>query len=157
MQSYGTAGRKVRGSSRSVEPLASVHFSAADASGNTTTITRTVIVEFAYFASTGVIPDKITMKIGSSNPLLWAWLDSNLDPVDSSDDVQLLRIEDCDTGDILLAEAGDPGSSGFRFNLDNFWQFNLQQAIGNKGDKICVFVTSSLTGQEQESPPIRLR
>jgi len=133
-----------------------VNFSATDNAGNTSVATRTVNVEFAYAGSTGVDPAKTNLKLGSSNPLLWAWLDSNGNPVDSSGDTQLLRVEFCDTGEVVFMVAGDPGSSGFRINVDNTWQFNLQYN-GNKGDEVCAVVQSSLSGQEQSSPPITYR
>ena len=133
-----------------------VHFSATDNAGNTSVATRTVTVIFAYAGWTDVDPAKRNLKLGSANPLYWAWLDSNGDPVDSSGDTQLLRVEFCATGEVVFMVAGDPGSSGFRFNTDNFWQFNLQYD-GNKGDEVCAVVQSSLTGQEQSSPSITYR
>jgi hypothetical protein len=134
-----------------------VTITATDASGNTAEIARTVIVEFAYFGSTGIIPTKTNVKVGSSNPLIWAWLDENSDPVDSSGDVQLLSIRNCTNhDDILVDVAGDPGSSGFRFKTDWYWQFNWD-SVGTKGQKYCAVVESSLTGQTQSSPPIGLR
>ena len=133
-----------------------VFLSVSDSSGNSAELTRTVIVEFAYAGSTGISVGKTTVKIGSSVPLLWAWLGPNGVAVDSSGDPQLLSIEVCSTGEIVLQVAGDPGSSGFRYKSDNYWQFNWQSA-GVKGVKYCAIVESGLTGQRQSSPPIRLR
>jgi hypothetical protein len=133
-----------------------VFISVTDSSGNLAELTRTVIVEFAYAGSTGIQVGKTNVKVGSSVPLLWAWLGPNFAAVDSSGDVQHLRIEICATGEVVLQMAGDPGSSGFRFKSDNFWQFNWQTE-GLAGTKYCVTVTSDLTGQSQSSPPIRLR
>jgi hypothetical protein len=133
-----------------------VYITATDASNNEAQLTRTVIVEFAYPGWTGIIPTKTSVRIGSSNPLLWAWLDEYDNPINTSGDVQLLSIRNCATGDIVLQMAGDPGSSGFRYKSDNYWQFNWETA-GEKGQRYCAVVRSSLTGQEQGSPPIRLR
>jgi Bacterial surface protein, Ig-like domain len=133
-----------------------VYISVEDSSGNSAQLTRTVIVEFSYPGWTGIIPTKISVKIGSSNPLLWAWLDENNNPINTSGDVQELSIRNCSTGEIVLQMAGDPGSSGFRYKSDNYWQFNWESE-GIKGQKYCAVVRSSLTGQEQGSPPIRLR
>ena len=135
----------------------SVHISASDSSDNTTTLTRTVIVEYAYPGWTGIIPTKTSQQVGSSNPLLWAWLDENNNAIDTSGDVQLLRIQNCAPPyEVLVVMAGDPGSSGFRFKSDNYWQFNWDSE-GTKGQKYCAVVESSLSGQSQTSPPIRLR
>ncbi len=132
----------------------SVIISATDASGNRAELTRTVNV-VGYPGSTGIQPKKLNIKSGSSNPLEWAWLDELGNAVDSSGDTQLLRIENCDTLQVLLSIAGDPGTSGFRFMADNFWRFNWEANVP-KGT-FCAVVRSSLTGQEQSSPPIRVR
>lgn len=134
----------------------SVFISATDSSGNSEQFTRIVVVEFSYGGASGIIPTKTNAKVGSSNPLLWAWLDTAGNAVDSSGDTQLLSIRDCSTGEIVLQMAGDPGSSGFRFKSNNFWQFNWETA-GEKGQSFCATVESSLTGQSQSSPPINLR
>jgi hypothetical protein len=132
-----------------------VYYSVTDASGNTGTATRTVIVEFAYGLGE-IIATKYTAKVGSSNPLYWAWLDMDGNPVDSSADQQLLTIRDCDTGAILINPVGDPGASGFRFKADNWWQYNWD-SMGEKGRTYCASVESGRTGQMQYSAPIRLR
>ncbi|MEJ2256565.1 MAG: DUF5011 domain-containing protein, partial [Woeseiaceae bacterium] len=132
-----------------------VLYSVTDASGNTGTATREVIVEFAY-GLTGIIATKYTVKVGSSNPLYWAWLGADGNPLDSSADAQMLTIRDCETGDILINPVGDPGASGFRFKTDNWWQFNWD-SMGAKGRSYCASVRSGLTGQIQYSEPIRLR
>ncbi|MEJ2275887.1 MAG: DUF5011 domain-containing protein, partial [Woeseiaceae bacterium] len=132
-----------------------VLYSVTDASGNTGTATREVIVEFAY-GLTGIIATKYTVKVGSSNPLYWAWLGADGNPLDSSADAQMLTIRDCETGDILINPVGDPGASGFRFKADNWWQFNWD-SMGEKGRSYCASVRSGLTGQIQYSEPIRLR
>ena len=134
----------------------SVLISVGDSSGNKAELTRTVIVEFRYAGWTGIIPTKTTVKVGSSNPLLWAWLDEYDNPVDSSGDVQLLTIRNCSTNAIILQMAGDPGSSGFRYKSDDYSQFNWDSE-GTRGEKYCAVVESTLTGQAQGSPPIRLR
>lgn len=133
-----------------------VLISATDSSGNAAQLTRTVTVNFSYPGWTGVIPTKTSMNVGSSNPLVWAWLDGNDNPINTSGDVQELTIRNCSNGDVVLQMAGDPGSSGFRYKSDNYWQFNWESE-GIKGQKYCAVVRSSLTGQEQGSPPIRLR
>jgi hypothetical protein len=132
-----------------------VLLSATDSSGNTTQLTRTVIVEFVY-GMTGIIPAKTNVKIGSSNPLEWAWLGADGMPADSSGDIQYLTIRNCETGDIILAPAGDPGASGFRYKVDNWWQFNWE-TFGEPGKSYCAAVRSGLTDQIQYSPPITLR
>jgi hypothetical protein len=133
-----------------------VYFAVDDSSGNSAQLTRTVIVKFSYAGWTGIIPTKTSVTIGSSNPLIWAWLDGDGNAIDTSGDVQFLSIRNCSTGDIVLEMAGDPGSSRFRYKSDNYWQFNWETA-GVKGQHYCAVVRSSLTGQEQGSPPIELR
>ena len=124
-------------------------------SANTSTATRTVIVEFSY-GMTGIIPAKTNVKMGSSNPLRWAWLDANNNPVDTSADVQYLRIEECATGIVAEAPASDTGSSYFRLKADNWWQFNWNTEV-DSGKTYCAYVVSGLTGQEMRSPEIRVR
>jgi hypothetical protein len=131
-----------------------VYISAADSSGNTSEVTRTVVVNFMYSDGSGIIPAKRNLKVGSANPLRWAWLDGNQNPVDSSNDMQILRIEECGTGVTVFAD--DTGSSDFRFKIDNFWLLNWDTE-GYAGNDYCAFVTSSRTGQTQSSPSIRLR
>ena len=133
-----------------------VYITATDASGNSAQVTRTVFVEYAYPGASGILPSKTVVKVGSSDPLLWAWLDENGNALDTSTDVQHLSIRNCDTGTVVLQIAGDPGSSGFRFKANNFWQFNWETS-GTKGERYCAAVQSGLTGQTQYSPPIRLR
>jgi hypothetical protein len=132
-----------------------VTITATDPSGNTSTVTRTVIVEFSYGLS-GIIPSKTNVKLGSSNPLRWAWLGADGTAADSSGDMQYLRIEDCDTGDLIIDPAGDPGTSGFRFKADNWWQYNWDSTVPKSG-QYCAYVVSGLTGQEMNSPRIRVR
>ena len=132
-----------------------VVFTATDDSGNAATATRTVIVELFYAGATGIEPRKLSVNMGSSNPLFWAWLDSNGNALDTSGDTQMLNIRNCDTGDVVVQMAGDPGSSDFRFKSDNFWQFNWETLV-EPGD-YCAAVTSSLTGQQQFSPPVTVR
>ena len=133
-----------------------VIISASDSSGNTAQLTRTVIVEFKYAGVTGIIANKLNVKTGSTNPLTWAWLDEDGNAVDSSADTQLLKIINCEKGNVILETAGDPGSSGFRFKNDNYWLFNWETA-SDAGERYCAVVTSSRSGQPQSSPPIRLR
>jgi hypothetical protein len=133
-----------------------VNITATDLSYNSAQITRTVIVEFSYGGGTGIIPTKTNAKVGSSNPLIWAWLDTSGNPVDSSGDVQLLRIRNCATGVISLEMAGDPGSSDFRYKADNYWQFNWNSE-GTKNQSYCAEVESGRSGQIQFAPPIRLK
>ena len=132
-----------------------VNCSVTDASGNTATATRTVIVEFAYGLGE-IIATKYTVKVGSSNPLYWAWLDMNGNPVDSSGDPQMLTIRDCESGTVLIDPVGDPGASGFRYKEDNWWQYNWD-SMGEAGRSYCASVESGRTGQIQFSRPIRLR
>ena len=62
---------------------------------------------------------------------------------------------------MIVDVAGDPGSSGFRVKSNLAWEFNWQSldALGDPLTKgtYCASVTSSLTMQTLESPPIRLR
>ena len=132
-----------------------VVITATDPSGNASTVTRTVNVEFSY-GLTGVIPTKTNAKVGSSNPLYWAWLDADGNAVDSSGDMQILTIRDCDTDDILINPVGYPGESGFRFKSDNWWQYNWD-SMGEKNATYCASVESGLTHQMQYSPEINLR
>ena len=110
----------------------------------------------------GIIPTKLTVKSGSSNPLMWAWGDELGNNLDSSNDTQWLRIVDCDDPDlIVLDEAGDPGASGFRFKVDLSWEFNWQSAFPDgsslpKGS-YCASVMNMRTMQSLESPPIQVR
>jgi len=76
--------------------------------------------------------------------------------MDSSADIQMLRIENCETGDLVINPAGDPGTSGFRFKSDNWWQFNWDSTVPEAG-AYCAFVVSGLTLQEMSSPPINVR
>ena len=133
-----------------------VTYTATDPSGNSSTATRTVIVEFTY-GMTGIIPTKTNVQMGSSNPLYWAWLDANGNPVDTSGDTQMLRIENCDTGAIIESPASDTGSSDFRLKEDNWWQFNWDADVP-EGAVYCAYVTNSRTPQqEMGSPRIRVR
>jgi hypothetical protein len=133
-----------------------VTITATDPYGNSSTATRTVIVEFTY-GMTGIIPAKTNVKMGSSNPLYWAWLDANGSPVDTSGDTQMLRIENCDTGAIVERPASDTGSSDFRLKEDNWWQFNWDADVPEGAD-YCAYVTNSRTPQqEMGSPRIRVR
>jgi hypothetical protein len=136
-----------------------VFISVTDSSGNVAQLTRTVVVEFKYADITGIIPAKTNIKLGSSDPLTWAWLNSNGDPVDVSGDRQLLRIINCSSGAVVLDTAGDPGSSGFRLKSDNWLEFNWQAEGPGivAGERYCASVQSSRTAQMQTSPPIRVR
>ena len=123
---------------------------------NQTTVTRTVIVRLQYAGATGIIPQKLEIQRGSSNPLFWAWLDEFGNPLDSSGDMQRLRISNCRNGDLVVdIVADDSGSSDFRFKADNFWQFNWDADV-KRGD-YCAIAESTLTGQEQRSPTITVR
>ncbi len=136
-----------------------VDCTATDSAGNASTASFEVRV--GYAGGVGITPTKLNSKAGSSNPLTWGWLDSNGAIIDSSDDQQLLEIRSCGNGSTVLSMAGDPGSSGFRVKSDNTWEFNWQSddGAGNPLPKgtYCARVTSSITGQFLESPPIRLR
>ena len=137
-----------------------VSCTATDASGNSATAGFTVVV--GYGGGDGIHPKKLRAKAGSSNPLSWAWQDSNGNNVDSSSDKQLLSIVKCnDSSMVVLDVAGDPGSSGFRLK-DFVWEFNWQSDWPDTGAKLpkgeyCARVESSLTGQDMTSPPITLR
>ncbi len=123
-----------------------------------------------YGGGDGIHPRKTRLRRGSSNPLTWAWQDEAGHNVDSSFDTQLLSIVKCDNPSYVVVErAGDPGSSGFRFKTGFVWQYNWQTGSGDDDDDdddddyklpkgtYCAKVTSSLTGQELTSPPIKLR
>ena len=141
----------------------------ADASGNTTSAEFDVFV--GYGGSDGINPKKTRARRGSTIPLRWAWQDGEGHNVDSSFDTQLLSIVKCHVPSyIVLQRAGDPGMSGFRIKSGHVWEFNWQTGGGDDDDDdddddgwklpkgtYCAKVTSSLTGQEMVSPPIKLR
>lgn len=122
---------------------------ASDASGNSSESTFTVSV--GYAGGIGIFANKYNVKGGSSNPLKWAWQDEFENNIDTSGDMQLLRIVDCDDPAIVVLDmAGDPGSSGFKYKIDDSWEFNWQTDFPDgspldRGD-YCPKVTSSLTG-----------
>ena len=136
-----------------------VNCTASDFSGNTASGGFTVLVGYVGY---GITPTKLSVKSGSSNPLMWSWGDENGNNLDSSADMQRLRIVDCGDPDIvLLDKAGDPGASSFRFKADLSWEFNWQ-SDDNDGNALprgeyCASVTNERTGQSLESPPIRVR
>lgn len=137
----------------------SVSCTATDDAGNSASASFDVRV--GYGGGFGITPAKLNVKAGSSNPLVWGWQDSAGNGVDSSGDAQLLEIRECTSGTVVLSMAGDPGSSGFRYKSGDSWQFNWQSDDGAgsplpKG-QYCAFVTSSITGQQLSSPPIRVR
>ena len=132
-----------------------VNLSVTDASGNVGRATRTVIVDYK-FGLTGIIPTKTSVNAGSANPLYWAWLGLDGNPVDTSGDRQHLSIRNCATGAVILNLAGDPGASGFRFKDDFYWQFNWDSSAP-AGQSYCAAVINERTGQAQFSPPIELR
>ena len=132
-----------------------VNLSVTDASGNVGRATRTVIVDYK-FGLTGIIPTKTSVNAGSANPLYWAWLGLDGNPVDTSGDRQHLSIRNCATGAVILNLAGDPGASGFRFKDDFYWQFNWDSSAP-AGQSYCAAVSNERTGQVQFSPPIELR
>ncbi len=136
-----------------------VDCTASDFSGNTATGSFVVQVGYVGF---GIIPTKLSVKSGSSNPLAWAWRDAAGNNLDSSGDMQQLRIVDCDNpANVVLDKAGDPGSSGFRFKTDLSWEFNWQSDDENgmalPAGSYCAEVTNARTGQSLESPPIEVR
>jgi hypothetical protein len=136
-----------------------VSCTAQDFSGNATTGTFTVLVGYVGY---GIDPTKLTVKSGSSNPLMWAWRDDAGNNLDSSGDMQQLRIVDCDDSSIVVLDrAGDPGASGFRFKADLSWEFNWQSNNEDSSPlangSYCAEVTNGRTGQSLESPPIRVR
>ena len=132
-----------------------VTYTVTDSSGHQAQATRTVIVDFRY-GTTGIIPTKLSVNSGSANPLYWAWLGLDGQPVDSSGDKQYLSIRNCKTGAVILDLAGDPGASGFRFKDDFYWQFNWDSSAPG-GQSYCAAVRNGRTGQVQTSPPIKLR
>jgi hypothetical protein len=136
-----------------------VNCTASDFSGNTTAGSFKIFVGYVGY---GIIPAKTSVKAGSSNPLLWAWRDDAGNNLDTSADMQRLRIVDCSNPNtVLLDRAGDPGASGFRFKSDLTWEYNWQSDDANgvplASGTYCAKVTSGRTGQSLESPPIRVR
>jgi hypothetical protein len=136
-----------------------VSCTASDFSDNTTTGTFTVFVGYVGY---GIFPTKFTVKSGSSNPLMWAWRDEAGNNLDSSADMQRLRIVDCDNPTkVVVDRAGDPGASGFRFKSDLSWEFNWQSDDDNgaplERGSYCAKVTNMRTMQSLESPPIQVR
>ena len=98
---------------------------ATDASGNSATAGFDVVVE--YGGGDGINAKKLRSNAGSSNPLSWAWQDAFGNNIDSSNDVQLLSIIDCDNPSMVVLDvAGDPGASGFRVKNGFVWEFNWQ-------------------------------
>jgi hypothetical protein len=137
-----------------------VNCTATDSSSNTATGSFTVQVGYVGY---GIIPTKLTIKSGSSNPLMWGWGDEEGNNFDSSGDTQWVRIVDCDDPDVIvLDEAGDPGASGFRFKVDLSWEFNWQATYADgsplpNGRSYCASVMNMRTMQSLESPPIEVR
>ena len=136
-----------------------VNCTATDSSGNAATGSFTVLVGYIGY---GVIPTKLRVKSGSSNPLMWAWGDELGNNLDSSGEAQWLRIVDCDNPEVIvLDEAGDPGASGFRFKVDLSWEFNWQSAYADGSSlprgSYCASVMNMRTMQSLESPPIEVR
>jgi hypothetical protein len=136
-----------------------VNCTATDSGGNTSTGSFNVLVGYV---GVGIIPTKLRVKSGSSNPLMWAWADEDGNNLDSSGDMQRLRIVDCDNPAMVVVDrAGDPGASGFRFKADLSWEFNWQSdddtgAALPRGS-YCARVTNERTQQSLESPPIAVR
>jgi len=134
-----------------------VDCSATDNDGNSSDASFLVTVAYAGF---GITPTKLTSKAGSSNPLTWGWIDEDGAIMDTSGYLQMLEIRECG-GALVLEMAGDPGSSGFHFKVDNAWEYNWQSddEDGNPLPKgqYCARVTAAPFLQPLESPPIRLR
>lgn len=139
--------------------ITTVNCVATDAAGNAANALFDVTVGYAN--GFGITPNKLTSKAGSSNTLNWGWTNENGDTIDTSSDTQLLSIVDCDDGTLILSRAGDPGSSDFRVKSNLAWEFIWQSddLSGNPLPKgtYCASVTSALTTQSLQSPPIRLR
>ncbi len=136
-----------------------VSCTATDHEGNTAS--ASFLVRVGYADGFGIDPKKLNVRGGSSNPLSWGWLDSNGAIIDTSADTQILEFQECGSTVPMFTVAGDPGSSGFRIKADNSWEYNWQ-SDGENGAPLdngfyCVRVTSELTGQFLESPPIRVR
>ena len=130
-----------------------------DASGNSST--ASFGVQVGYAGGIGITPKKLNVKSGSSNPLSWAWQNENGENIDTSGDIQRLRIVECGTSNVIVDIAADPGSSGFRIKSDLSWEYNWQvtdESGANLGNgNYCATVESSLTGQMLSSPSIRVR
>jgi len=130
-----------------------VSCTASDASGNSSAAT-VFTVKVGYAGGIGIFANKYNVRGGSSNQLTWAWQDEFGNNIDSSGDMQMLRIVDCgDPTIVVLDEAGDPGSSGFRFKGDYSWEYNWQtdKALEDGGGPLdpgdyCPSVESELTG-----------
>jgi hypothetical protein len=142
---------------RTTAGVYTVKITATDPYGNTSEppVLREVTVELSL-EGTGIIPTKTDVKVGSSNPLLWAWLDLYGNPVDTSGEIQYLRIENCDTGALVIDPAGYPGASGFRFKSDNYWQFNWDSEAPEDAF-YCAYVRLGESGPEMASPRIYVR
>ncbi len=122
---------------------------ATDNSGNTSTASFTITV--GYGGGIGIFSNKYNVNGGSSNQLSWAWQDQFGNNIDSSGDRQMLSVAECaDLSNVVVLEAGDPGSSGFRFKTDNSWEYNWQTDDPTTGVPLdgvyCPSVTSELTG-----------
>ena len=103
-----------------------VSCTASDASGNTSSPT-VFTVSVGYAGGIGIFASKYNVKAGSSVPLTWAWQDEFGNNLDTSTDIQLLRIVNCDDPSIVVIDmAGDPGQSGFKYRVNDSWEFNFQ-------------------------------
>ena len=135
-----------------------VFLSVTDSSDNTTELTRTVIVDrFRYAGGWGIHPNRTSTRVGKTVYLYWAWLDENGHRVNSSGDPHSIRIERCDTGEVVREASGLPGQNNFYYwGWYNKWKYRWKTSGFAKGH-YCVYATSSLSGQELSSPPIRLK
>ena len=138
-----------------------------DASGNSASADFEVFV--GYGGSDGINPNRTSQKRGRMVRLYWAWQDDAGHNVDSSFDPQQLRIFKChDPSYVVVNRTGVPGSGGFRIQSGNVWEYKWRTGWDDddsddddngytlpKGN-YCATVESVLTGQEMESPTIRL-
>lgn len=104
---------------------------ATDDAGNTTTGSFKVTVEYLGFA--GIFYPKGVIKVGSSVPLDWAFLNQSGQPIDSAAEtrqrviVQGARLQGQNCVPVTEVYAQDSGGSSFRYgDSTRTWQFNWQ-------------------------------
>lgn len=135
-----------------------VIITAIDSSGNSAELTRTVVVERDLYASGwGIYPTRTSTRVGNTVYLFWVWKDENGHKVNSSHDPHSIRIENCSTGEVVREAWGLPTQDNlYYWYWYNKWKYVWRTKGFEKGE-YCVTATSSLSGQELTSPPIRLR
>ena len=134
---------------------------ATDSDGNTGTNSFTVHV--GYAETYGIVVNKRVVKAGSANQLTWAYQDKDKNNVDTSADVQILRLIECSQPQTVLYEAvGTPGQSGFFFRNDFSWEYNWQSNDPDSSEPLprgtyCISVENDRTGDMLYSPDVQVK